>query len=432
MKIKNILFAGCLLIAGLSSCEMKNELLDGEELSGETGILDLNLAVNSTNNVVTKADGDGTTATVDATGFDLLIENSDKSYSKTHTYDPENTEIVLPVGTYSVYAHTPGEATTKAPYYGGKESFEITTGVTQGVEVVCKMENTKFQITFSEELKNNFKNWTVTVTALGVDNFAKSFSGSSDNLVQPDAFYWMLPENVKTIRVNFSGTNNNNETVTDYREYQKPAEADVDYWTGADALAVTISVSTSSDPTGVNGVTIDAEVSWDNTDSTVTVPVEGETTPSEPENPEPSEPSEPGESGDAPTLSGKYLTETVYYDKTGTLPEGVEVTMNVPNKIQNVYVKATTTDETNLGVIFAGMGFMTGDGLDLVTATELSSLFTLPTTEDTEYTFELGGLASFLTVGTHTFTVKVVDQKGGTASGTLKIVVTDSSSEGGE
>lgn len=433
MKLKNIFLAGCLLVAGLSSCEMKNELLDGEKVSGETGILDLSVAVNSANNVVTKAEeGEGTEVTVpavDPTGYELLIENSDKSYSKTHIYDPEDTGIELPVGSYTVYAHTPGEATTTDPYYGGNGAFDITAGDTKGVEVLCKMENTKFQITFSEELKNNFKSWTVTVTAVGVDYLVKDFSATSSNVVQPDAFYWMLPDNVKIIRVDFVGVNNSDQTITDYREYQKPAAADDPNWTGADALAVTIGVSENTDPTGVPSITIDAEVTWDGLEDNVSIPVDGVKDPDdEPEPPTPT----PGE---GPTLSGEYLNKTVSFDVasgTENFPK-VDIVMSDESGLKSIVVKAETGN-TVLGTILGTFGFT--EGVDLVTTdnkTLIDVLVNMPKEGDPSYTFSVSGaIAAAISgfEGTHTFIVTATNMEGKSSEGSLTFSITNSTAGG--
>ena len=49
--------AGCLLVMGLASCEMKNEILGKEDGSSEMGLLNLGVAVDAKNNdVQTKAD----------------------------------------------------------------------------------------------------------------------------------------------------------------------------------------------------------------------------------------------------------------------------------------------------------------------------------------------------------------------------------------
>ena len=445
MRFKNMILAGCALALGLASCEMKDELLDkGGNASGEMGVLDLSLAVNAANNVVTKATVDGGTEvdgpTVSAEGFELDIANSDGSYKKTHEYDPENTNIELPVGDYTVTAHSPGEceATSTAAYYSGKQSFEITAGETKPVSVLCKMANTKIQVTFDNSLKDAFKSWTVTVTPVGVQDMAYPFEGTSANFKQPEAIFWMLPDNVRTIRAEFQGVNSEGKNVTVSYSFEKPVEADSEYWTGADALAIKVNSqeTTEGNPSGVNGVTIDAEVTWDELEDNVTIPVEGTPTePTDPSEPGTDEPDEPA-TGDGPTVEGEWLGKTVSYDKSSGKPfPEVSAVMTANAGIKNVFIKATTTDD-ELASALSIFGFLADpDGADLVTATLLEDVLpSLPQAgkDHTSYTFTLGGLSDYLTVGVHTFTVKLVDQNDKEAKGTLTFSITDSSATGGE
>ena len=442
MRFKNMILAGCALALGLASCEMKDELLDkGGNASGEMGVLDLSLAVNAANNVVTKATVDGGTEvdgpTVSAEGFELDIANADGSYKKTHEYDPENTNIELPEGDYTVTAHSPGEceATSKAAYYSGKQSFEITAGETEPVSVVCKMANTKIQVTFDNSLKDAFKSWTVTVTPVGVQYMAYPFEGTSADFKQPDAIFWMLPDNVRTIRVEFQGVNSEGKNVTVSYSFEKPVEADSEYWTGADALAIKVnSQETAEDnPSGVNGVTIDAEVTWDELEDNVTIPVEG--TPTEPTDPsEPGtgteEPDEPatGDGGIVISDGGTgYLTDGVVVNNS-KFPDDVAVNMTIPKGIKSVFVKIKTTDMDGFGSIIGDMGLMDGDGMDLASeeAAGLSELFELPTANATDYRFTMSGtlfglLGNFK--GTHDFELTVIDNEGNDASAKLTITI---------
>ena len=103
--------AGCLLVMGLASCEMKNEILGKEDGSSEMGLLNLGVAVDAKNNdVQTKADANPGTPesipSVSATGYIVEISNSTGVY-KTLTYDPTNASVELPVDSYTMYAHKP-------------------------------------------------------------------------------------------------------------------------------------------------------------------------------------------------------------------------------------------------------------------------------------------------------------------------------------
>ena len=96
--------AGCLLMMGLASCEMKNEILRKDDDSSEMGLLNLGVAVDSKNNdVQTKAEAESgeTIPSVSATGYIVEISNSTGVY-KTLTYDPTNASVELPVGDYTM------------------------------------------------------------------------------------------------------------------------------------------------------------------------------------------------------------------------------------------------------------------------------------------------------------------------------------------
>lgn len=449
MKKIYTLAAGFLLCAGLVSCEMKDEIFGGTE-SAEKGYLNLGVAVNSSENtVVTRAEGDGVTD--DGENTDSAVSADDFPVDITCTTNPdysrsfasyadlqEENPIELSVGTYTVSAHSnlTLEKKMSVPYYEGTSEapLTITKDAKSEAKVICKMKNTKIQMKYNSEFLANFKTWTITLDDGSGDPDSNQEGNvltftESDKNPNPAAVYWLIAENKNKISVNITATNMDGETITDSRTLTKPTGGNTEFWTGGDALTITMEGITPDpeNPSGVTGIDINVDVTFDEEEETVEVPV----TPGTGEGGD--EPSEPGTGGDddnAPSLSGQYLTETVNIDKASeTLPE-VSVVMTVPNGIKNVFVSATTSDQEELGPIFTDMGFMTGDGKDLVTATDLSDLFSLPKSGATNYTFTLGGLADFLTVGTHSFTVKVVDNQKKEVSGTLNIVVTDSSSQG--
>lgn len=432
-----MILAGCALALGLASCEMKDELLDkGGNASGEMGVLDLSLAVNAANNVVTKATVDGGTEvdgpTVSAEGFELDIKNADGSYDQTHTYDPENTTIELPVGDYTVTAHSPGEceATSTAAYYSGKQSFEITAGETKPVSVDCKMANTKIQVTFDNSLKDAFKSWTVTVTPVGVQDMAYPFKGTSADFKQPDAIFWMLPDNVRTIRAEFQGVNSEGKNVTVSYSFEKPVEADSEYWTGADALAITVKsqAPTEDNPSGVNGVTIDAEVTWDELEDNVTIPVEGTET----------EPEEPGTGTDEPGEPSGEVPEITLSGTEYTLPadasETVNATITAPAGLKSVHVQIIGGNDQ-----FQSIADMLLDGGDLeligctnsVLTGALSSMHVeLPEEGDTKYLFPVSVFFTFLDPNTmgattspdgHVFNITVTDANNESVEASLKV-----------
>ena len=171
------------------------------------------------------------------------------------------------------------------------------------------------------------------------------------------------------------------------------------------------------------GVTVD--VTFNNTNESVTIPVTpgvsggGEST--------------GGETGgegeeDAPiTISDNgtgYLTNGVTVTD-GKYPTDVAVVMSAKNGIKSVYVKIATTNSTFEDMV-RDMGLVDGDGMDLASegAAKLATLFPLPQTGATEYTFTMsetlfGLLANF--AGKHDFMLTVIDAEGNQESATLTI-----------
>lgn len=439
MNIRYTLLAGVFTFASLTSCEMKDELLNKGEESTEVGYLDLGLAVDASSQSVTKADeATLTTPVVSAQGFDVEIfkKNEETAY-KTFTYDGEMEPVELPVGDYTVYAHSEGKTTDikykSEPFYGKEMPFSVEPNETYGVTVVCTMMNTKIQLTYDQELDDVFKSWNITVTdGTNIEEF--KYEEESGEAEQPSPFYWFIAENVSIIKVEFTGRKKeDNAVITESRSITKTSTSGSQYWEAADALSVTIKPGEKdpTNPSGVTGIEISANLNW-NTDGktdNIEVTVEDSTTPSEPGS------EEGGSDGEdataAPTLEGEYLVSGINYDKKdgGAFPN-VEVLMTVPGKIEKVMVKAVTDN----AYFKEALSFFSltdePEGTNLVTSQTLGSVIDpLPQKGDPSYKFSLGALSAQLVnfTGVHSFKLKVYDQTGQTAEGVLKITITDSS-----
>lgn len=433
MNLRYTLLTGVFAFAGLTSCEMKDELLNKGEESTEVGYLDLGLAVDASSQSVTKADeATQTNPVVSAQGFDVEIfkKNEETAY-KTFTYDGEMEPVELPVGDYTVYAHSAGKTTdTKyksEPFYGKEMPFSVEPNEKYGVTVVCTMMNTKIQLTYDQELDDVFKSWNISVTdGTNIEEF--KYEEESGEAEQPSPFYWFIAENVSIIKVEFTGYKKDDGTmISESRSITKTSTSGPQYWEAADALSVTIKPGEKdpTNPSGVTGIEISANLTWNTDGKTDNIEVTVEDT---------DDTEEPGDGdGDdevaAPTLEGEYLGKTVTYDKgSGKEFPDVTVKMNVPGLIKNVMIKATTTDPDLEGA-FNPLGFLDEpDGVDLVDNSILGGMgMDLPVSGKDFYEFVLGSLGGMLTVGEHTFTVKVIDQKGQSVSGSLSFSIKNSS-----
>lgn len=421
MKQIKILALSALAATALVSCELKDELKGGGGPS-ETGALELSLAVS----VPTGEAEAATKATDDVTTFPVSIVNAEtqetvKSWS---TYAEITGPVVLPVGAYTVKAHTPGDIAKEMsePYYGGSEDLVITQGVTSQVSMECKPMNIRVKLGYSDDFKATFTSWNVTLD--DGQNNTLAFDETSDAA----AVYWYLEGEVSTLTLNVTAITQDGTTIRYQRPLTKanadnPYSNDSPYFTGGDALDITLNVEGEPDVDNPDiGIGVEVDITFGDSEDTVEIPVDDEDTP---EN--------PGGGGEDPAPTGDisitdngtgYLTNGVTV--TGTdYPTDVAVVMNVKNGIQSVFVKIESSNEGFISIV-KDLGLVDGDGMDLASegAAGLGKLFALPVAGATEYTFTMsetlfGLLGDF--AGKHDFTLTVIDQDSQQASATLTI-----------
>ena len=424
MNIKHTILAGCLLMMGMASCEMKEELRGNKGDSDAMGVMNLSVQVDAkSNDVVTKADGTQDGGAVDgpavsAMGYKVEISNAE-GVVKTLTYDATKANVELPVGDYTLYAHAPGEPQETEAYYGGRNTMKITQDQVTDVAVVCKMMNTQIQLIYDTELQVSFKSWEVTVTA-GTKNKLFEFKGTA--LEQPKPLFWMMEEGTKEIRVAFKGINQKDKLVTDNRVITKPAGADNMDWTAGDMLAITVKPKPVPEtPDGVLGIEINAEITWNDINDSVDAPVEEETTQPDPGPEGPTDPEQP-ETG-APSITGDCIGKELTYVQESADKPVVSVSMDVPGLIKDLTVQIQTTDG-EFESMLADYGLI--EGTSLINNTDLESLFDLPKENESSYSFILSdGLLQMLSgsIGTHTFNLTVVDQSGRSRKASFKITI---------
>lgn len=433
MKTINKWALGIALMVGLASCEMKDELLGDSVLSGDTGFLALNVA---TANVSTK----GTTDQVDE--FPVTIKGKDVEYTKTYDSYAElkkEESIELPVGTFTIEAHSPVEFedVMSEPYYGGTKDITITKGVTSEEEVQCKIQNVKITMSYTAAFLQTYESWTITVNDKKghVEVFTK------EDGTEPASVYWKLDGTVETIYIEGKAVNKTTkEEVSIYGTAKKtnlPGYEDDDdtAFVGGDELKIEanpVQVEGSTPGVEKEGIEINVSGFDSETNEEILIDVEqGTNTPGEggeegdgdgEETPDP----QPGEDSDIEISDNGtgYLTNGVTVVDSN-YPDDLKISMTVPNGIKNVYVKVESDNEyfTNAAAI---MGLTTGDGMDLTSpeANELSELFPLPNTGNLKYDFTMtsslfGMLQNYS--GKHDFTLKVVDSKGNIKSAVLTI-----------
>lgn len=410
--------AGLLLTAGLASCEMKDELKgnNGMDLS-EVGYLDLGVSVTQKNS---RADGTSVTSSVSAEDFPVEIKGTDVEYTKTfesYAKLQEESPVALPVGNYTVSAHTNAElkALMDIPYYAGEVTMPITKGVTSTAEVVCTMKNTKIQLIYDTDFSATFKEWDITVS-----DGSENVLAYDETDLNPSAKYWLIAENTKTIKMHIEAVTLNGTIVSEDRSIIKPEDADSDFWGGSDALTVTMEPGESSDPENPNGVTgikVTVQISFDDNEQEETVEVPVDDSGSDPVPPV-----------SVPSIS---IPQSTY-----TLPDDVEknadATITAEAGIKSVKVQIVPGNDTFTNIV---SGMFGTEPFELIGNETLGEVFSgmgisLPSEGDTEYIFPVGNFFSLLSgMGAtdspegHVFRITVEDKNGETASTSLGVIV---------
>lgn len=434
---------GLLLVAGLASCEMKNELFD-EKGSGETGVLEIGVAVNKAiDNVATRAGEDdaeeGVAVPVEgdevaADGFEIDITGED-NFSEQIIYNSgETNSISLPVGTYSVYAHTPGEMARvmDEPYYGGTVDDEadtgtitIASGVTSNAIIKCVMENTRIMLGYDDQFLATYKSWNITVEN-GSDD--QVLSAVYDGTGEPPVIdkYWDLGDGVASVIVKGTAVlKEGGATVPVSKVLTKVNGED---FVGAEALNITLVLGSGGVSGSLAGVDVEVNLFGTEPDSDDTVEVDIET---EDDNDPPVTPPVEGE------LS--VVFPNGQNTATFTLPDqaGDDATAKIvaPAGLKNINV--TIEAEGTFAGIVSSMKIGNFDLLhaDNVNGTDLTGPIgmilqkELPKDGDKSYDFPVHKFFSIITEmqgasdETHVFTVEVVDANDERATATLTINV---------
>lgn len=442
MKLFNILTAGLLLCAGLASCEMKDELKGSGEGTSEVGYLDLGVAVNASQNNVSRADvdddGENVGVLVSADDFPVIITGiTDTKYLKEYesyaALKAENEgKVELPVGEYTVTAHSDAELQPQmaAPYYEGTASIKITAGVESSASVECTMKNMKIQIRYTDNFRANFTSWDITITD-GTNNLY--FDETDKN---PAAIYWLVAENQSKLSVEITAVNGDGETVHESRELTKPEGGNSANWTGGDALTITMEESTPTpdNPSGIqgSGITINASASFDEEEEDVPVTVTPGGSTEGPDEGEGDDNEDP--ESELPTVTFPQNTYTLPADASSD----ATATISTPAGLKSVEVQIVAGNATFGSVIKYMFGL---EPFELVGNSTLESVFTdmgitLPIAgENTrEYKFPVHQFFSLLmdeslTGGAttdpngHVFNITVTDLNGEQASGSLSVIV---------
>lgn len=441
MKAINKWALAVAMLAGLASCEMKNEILGKDPMTGDTGTLNLYVETGKT----TK----GTTDQVDQ--FPVTITGTDVEYTKkfnSYAELKQAGDVTLPVGTYTIEACSPGEFKSEMsePFYGGKlENVKIVKGQTAETSVVCTMQNVKISISLTEEFLATYQDWTINVT--DKNGHIKTYTKAADGET-PAPVYWKMDESVETIYINGTAKTNGGEDVTisgtakksNLPEYE---EGDDTSFVGGDELKIEFSpVKVEGSTPGVleEGIQITITLFNSEQDETVEIPVDPGTDGGDTEEPGTGEDGGDGDGGGetaaGPTISFPQSTYTLLKD----IEKNADATITAEAGLKSVKVKITAGNEgfSNALDLLVTSGIDFSTGVELVDNKPLEGVIGIiapglkvPSEGASDYEFPVGSFFEVLsdagaTDSTgHIFDITVTDQNGKTASGKLNVIVTE-------
>lgn len=425
MQLKNIfkiMIAGSFVGLGLSSCV-------SEELSAE------DVRKGSMSLSVDKLEPSATRA-IETADFPVAIYTSDnQEYASYEKVSLVPKQIKMPVGMYYAEAHTPGEFLKymEAPYYAGREEFEILQATNTHTKVTCRMANGSITVRFSDEFLEAFSDWTITI-----DDGAESalvYTKEKDG-TEPETTYIRFEKNNDVLNVNFKGQTQNGNSINASNKLTKKAadeqyDSDDTNFSGGDLIVIYFNPVEGTDG-DITGITLNADIAFDDneTEGDFEIGVEDNT---EEEGGEESGEDTPGEGGgdsDAITLN---LPADMIVSAT-TDPSLGDTYIASENGLKSINVKIESSSTDMIGALKDlanqyGPDFTAG--AEVVGDPEMKSLLnTLGITEtpeegDTEYTFPIGQFFGMLSIlsGEHTFYLTVTDVKGNTKDGKLVLTV---------
>ncbi len=413
---------GAVIGLGLSSC-MNEDFPSAESRKGSMSLSVDQLAPSATRAVET--------SNFPVTIFSLTENKEFVSYDKASLVP---SKIVMPVGNYYAEAHTPGvlDKIMSAPYYSGRDDFEILQNINTVSTVVCRMANGSFTVRFTDLFAEAFSSWTVSID----DGTASAIIYTSDkDGLNPPTLYMRFEPNVSALNVNFVGTTISGNRITasntlTKKQASEQYDSDTEYFTGGDAIVIVFNTVESTEG-DVTGVTVNANIKFEESDESFDMEVEDNVT--EEEGGDNTGGDNTG-GGDASAISLDLPEDMVV--SAATDPSLGDTYISAENGIKSIKVKMSSTSEAMIASLqdlagnYDGVDFLVG--AEVVGNQEMIRLFgdlgqtlSVPAEGDTSYTFPIGNFFTLLAFlpGEHTFTLIITDMAGNTKDGQLKLTV---------
>lgn len=429
------------LIVGLSSCEMRDELLGKGGAGENAGTLELDLASIYNGVTLSRAnetvDGGTTTGSfneedVNVDNYTLIVTNTETqeeaARGKVSELKNENGKVVLPLGegSYAVTAYNyEGENVTvsERPYFKGEQTFSVKKGIATSVDLPCKLACVEVSVGLTASFEESFKDDYSVIVDNG-DGATQIFDKNSLG----KRYYFQVPEHQNSLNASIKVTSVEGNFIELKATIQKPADAEGGHSNleGGDSFEINLTDEGSTESSISIGITVD--LTFTEVGETIEIPVdniiyEGPDTPGEGGGEEPEA---------SITFEGLPATYTCTHGND-TIAGLQDVHILAPNGIKNLNVTISGEIAALLGMVSLPETFdicnMDDDlkgkivGLGLVTEEEYIQLHAGTCTD---FTFKLGGLLVLIpqvvTSGTSTFNLAVSDGVS-TKDGDITVIV---------
>lgn len=429
------------LIVGLSSCEMRDELLGKGGAGENAGTLELDLASIYNGVTLSRAnetvDGGTTTGSfneedVNVDNYTLIVTNTETqeeaARGKVSELKNENGKVVLPLGegSYAVTAYNyEGENVTvsERPYFKGEQTFSVKKGIATNVDLTCKLACIEVSIGLTSSFEEAFKDDYSVVVDNG-DGASQVFDKNSIG----KKYYYQTPDHQSCLNASIKATSVEGNFVELKATIQKPADAEggESDLEGGDSFEIKLTEEGSTESSVSIGITVD--LTFTEVGETIEIPV-GNIIYDGPENP-----GEGGGEDPEASITFEGLPATYTCTNGDDTIEGLQdVRILAPNGIKHLNVTISGEIASMLSLVGLPETFdicnMDDDlkekiiGLDLVTEDEYIQLHAGTCTD---FTFKLGGLLVLIpqvvTSGSSTFNLAVSDGVN-TKDGDITVIV---------
>lgn len=446
------------LVIGLSSCEMRDEILGKGQVGPNDGVLELDLSSVYNGVKISRADAvvdNGATTghfdeeDVNIDTYTLVVTNTStqEEVAKGTVSELKNQDgkVLIPLeeGDYTVEAYNyEGENVTvsERPFFKGEQTFSVKKGVSTGVSLSCKLACVEMELGLTTSFTDAFKD----DYAITVDNG----EGATQTFTKDDLgkkYYFKTPAQQSHLTVAVKATSTEGNFIELTATVQKPTDAEGNSEL-ADGDSFVINLTEEGATDSYLSIGLQVDLTFTEVGETIEIPVEnitydgpevpdagGEGGTEEPEQPE-------GES----TLTVTGIPETynlslAELSASGEMPT-VKVDMASENGIKSLVVSIESDNEV-FPMLLAGMDL--DKPFDLCNLEERpdakQQLESLPLiTEETynqlhsgnlkSYTFDVTTLVALLPgqglMGCHKFTLTISDGNE-TKEGTLTVNVTE-------